>query len=133
MSETIQVDIVTPEKKIFSETNILSATVPGVEGDMGILNNHIPIITFLRPGKIHIQSLNKESSFFISDGVLEFNNNILTILASEIYDIELIDSAILDQLKNKAKAKVQREGQTDNESYLSSRFEEEVNQLSSSK
>jgi F-type H+-transporting ATPase subunit epsilon len=133
MSETIQVDIVTPEKKIFSETNILSSTVPGVEGDMGILNNHIPIITFLRPGKIHIQSLNKETSFFISDGVLEFNNNILTILASEIYDIESIDSAILDQLRNKAKTKIQKEGQTDNESYLSSRFQEEVNQLSSSK
>jgi len=133
MSETIQVDIVTPEKKIFSETNILSTTVPGVEGDMGILNNHIPIITFLRPGKIHIQSSNKETSFFISDGVLEFNNNILTILASEIYDTESIDSVILDQLKNKAKVKVQKEGQTDNESYLSNRFQEEVNQLSSSK
>lgn len=133
MNETIQVDIVTPERKIFSETGIVSTTVPGVEGDMGILNNHIPIITFLRPGKIHIQSSNKETSFFISDGVLEFNNNILTILASEIYNVEAIDPAILDQLKSRAKVKIQREGQTDNESYLSSKFEEEVNQLSSSK
>ena len=66
MSDTIQVDIVTPEKKIFSENNILSVTVPGIEGDMGILNNHIPIITFLRPGSIQIQAQNKDSSFFIS-------------------------------------------------------------------
>ena len=51
MSETIQLDIVTPEKKIFSDKGIESVTVPGIEGDMGILPNHIPIITFLKSGK----------------------------------------------------------------------------------
>jgi F-type H+-transporting ATPase subunit epsilon len=96
MSDAIQVDIVTPEKKIFSENNILSVTVPGIEGDMGILNNHIPIITFLRPGTIQIQAQNKDSSFFISDGVLEFSNNVLTILASEIYDLATIDPNTID-------------------------------------
>ena len=55
MSETIQVDIVTPEKKFFSENNVLSANVPGIEGDLEILSNHIPIITFLKPGRINIE------------------------------------------------------------------------------
>jgi F-type H+-transporting ATPase subunit epsilon len=130
MSDTIQVDIVTPEKKIFSENNILSVTVPGIEGDMGILNNHIPIITFLRPGTIQIQAQNKDSSFFISDGVLEFSNNVLTILASEIYDLATIEPDNINKLKAESKEKMQKENQSDNDIFLASKFEEEVNNLS---
>ena len=133
MIDAIQVDIVTPEKKIFSENNILSVTVPGIEGDMGILNNHIPIITFLRPGTIQIQAQNKDSSFFISDGVLEFSNNVLTILASEIYDLATIDPNTIDKLKAESKEKMQKENQSDNDIFLASKFEEEVNGLSSAK
>ena len=130
MSDTIQVDIVTPEKKIFSENSILSVTVPGIEGDMGILNNHIPIITFLRPGTIQIQAQNKDSSFFISDGVLEFSNNVLTILASEIYDLATIELDTINKLKADSKEKMQKENQSDNDIFLASKFEEEVNNLS---
>ena len=133
MSETIQVDIVTPEKKIFSENNVLSVNVPGIEGDLEILNNHIPIITFLKPGRINIEAEGSKKSFFISDGVLEFNSNVLTILVSEIFDTMAIDSTTLDYLRNKSKEKSQRQNQTDNEAYLSGRFEEEVNRLTSSK
>ena len=133
MSDAIQVDIVTPEKKIFSENNILSVTVPGIEGDMGILHNHIPIITFLRPGTIQIQAQNKDSSFFISDGVLEFSNNVLTILASEIYDLATIDPNTIDKLKAESKEKMQKENQSDNDIFLASKFEEEVNGLTSAK
>ena len=130
MSDTIQLDIVTPEKKFFSDKSVLSVTVPGIEGDVGILQNHIPIITFLRPGTIQVHSQNKETSFFIADGVLEFSNNIVTILASEIYDLATIDSKMIDYLKNKVKEKNQKENQTDNELFLASKFEEEVNSLS---
>jgi len=133
MSEVIQVDIVTPEKKIFSENNVLSVNVPGIEGDLEILNNHIPIITFLKPGRINIEAEGFKKSFFISDGVLEFNSNVLTILVSEIFDTMAIDSTTLDYLRNKSKEKSQRKNQTDNEAYLSGRFEEEVNRLTSSK
>jgi len=133
MSETIQVDIVTPEKKIFSENNVLSANVPGIEGDLEILSNHIPIITFLKPGRINIEAEGSKKSFFISDGVLEFNSNVLTILVSEIFDTMAIDSTTLEYLRNKSKEKSQRQNQTDNEAYLSGRFEEEVNRLTSSK
>ena len=133
MSETIQVDIVTPEKKIFSENNVLSVNVPGIEGDLEILSNHIPIITFLKPGRINIEVEGSKKSFFISDGVLEFNSNVLTILVSEIFDTMAIDNTTLDYLRNKSKEKSQRQNQTDNEAYLSGRFEEEVNRLTSSK
>jgi len=130
MSDTIQVDIVTPEKKFFSDKEVLSITVPGIEGDMGILYNHIPIITFLRPGTIQISSQDKEKSFFISDGVLEFSNNIVTVLASEIYDLAQIDSKIIESLKNRVKEKNQKQDKTDNELFLANKFEEEVNSLS---
>ena len=133
MSEIIQVDIVTPEKKIFSENNVLSVNVPGIEGDLEILNNHIPIITFLKPGRINIEAEGSKKSFFISDGVLEFNSNVLTILVSEVFDTMAIDSTTLDYLRNKSKEKSQRQNQNDNEAYLSGRFEEEVNRLTSSK
>ena len=133
MSEIIQVDIVTPEKKFFSEKNVLSAKVPGIEGDLEILSNHIPIITFLKPGRINIEVEGFKKSFFISDGVLEFNSNVLTILVSEISDTMAIDSTTLDYLRNKSKEKSQRQNQTDNEAYLSGRFEEEVSRLSSVK
>jgi F-type H+-transporting ATPase subunit epsilon len=133
MSETIQLDIVTPEKKIFSDKGIESVTVPGIEGDMGILPNHIPIITFLKSGKIIIETSGKQLSYFISDGVLEFNNNVLTILASEIYDLETISSKDIEHLKIKAKEKNSKQDLTDNEIFLASKFQEEVDLLSSSK
>ena len=133
MSETIQVDIVTPEKKIFSENNVLSVNFPGIEGDLEILSNHIPIITFLKPGRVNIEAEGSKKSFFISDGVLEFNSNVLTILVSEIFDTMVIDNTTLEYLRNKSKEKSQRQNQTDNEAYLSGRFEEEVNRLTSSK
>lgn len=133
MSETIQLDIVTPEKKIFSDKGIESVTVPGIEGDMGILPNHIPIITFLKSGKILIETSGKQLSYFISDGVLEFNNNLLTILASEIYDLETISSKDIEHLKTKAKEKNSKQDLTDNEIFLASKFQEEVDLLSSSK
>ena len=133
MSDTIQVDIVTPEKKFFSDKGVLSITVPGIEGDMGILYNHIPIITFLRPGTIQISSQDKEKSFFISDGVLEFSNNIVTVLASEIYDLAQIDSKIIESLKNRVKENNQKENKTDSELFLANKFEEEVNSLSSNR
>jgi F-type H+-transporting ATPase subunit epsilon len=133
MSETIQLDIVTPEKKIFSDKGIESVTVPGIEGDMGILPNHIPIITFLKSGKILIEASGKQLSYFISDGVLEFSNNLLTILASEIYDLETISSKDIEHLKTKAKEKNSKQDLTDNEIFLASKFQEEIDLLSSSK
>ena len=133
MSETIHLDIVTPEKKIFSDKGIESVTVPGIEGDMGILPNHIPIITFLKSGKILIETSGKQLSYFISDGVLEFSNNLLTILASEIYDLETISSKDIEHLKTKAKEKNSKQDLTDNEIFLASKFQEEVDLLSSSK
>jgi len=51
----MQVDIVTPEKVLFTQNDISMVTIPGIEGQMGILDNHVPVVTFMRPGIINIE------------------------------------------------------------------------------
>ena len=73
--------------------------------ELKVIKLNIPIITFLKPGRINIEAEGSKKSFFISDGVLEFNSNVLTILVSEIFDTMAIDSTTLDYLRNKSKEK----------------------------
>ena len=67
----MQVDIVTPEKVLFSEKEISMVTVPGIEGQMGILDNHLPVVTFLKPGVINVEST-ENKYFFTTGGVIDF-------------------------------------------------------------
>ena len=86
-------EIVTPEEVIFSD-NTTMVTLPSYEGDMGVLKNHIPIITFLRPGIIKVEKSEKNTeNFFIQDGTVEYFNNNLTILSSSNFC--LISSSFL--------------------------------------
>ncbi|MEK9732230.1 MAG: F0F1 ATP synthase subunit epsilon [Pelagibacteraceae bacterium] len=75
----MQVDIVTPESVLFSEKNISMVTVPGIEGQMGILDDHLPVVTFLKPGVINVEK-NENKYFFTTGGVVDFKNNSLSIL-----------------------------------------------------
>ena len=71
----MQVDIVTPEKVLFKDNEVPMVTIPGIEGQMGILDNHVPIVTFLRPGVINVENKNNKY-FFTTGGVVDFKNNI---------------------------------------------------------
>ena len=75
MENNFKVEIISPEKIIFSD-NSTQVTIPSYEGEMSILKNHISIITFLRPGII---TTNKDDGkiekFFVEDGIAEFNTN----------------------------------------------------------
>ena len=82
MSESFNIEIISPEKKLLTD-KINSATIPAFEGEMTILSNHIPIITFLRPGIVKINA-SKEIQYFLEEGTVEFSNNNLTILSSTI-------------------------------------------------
>ena len=89
MEDTYKIEIVSPEKVIFSDENVQEAILPSYEGEMGILKDHIPIISFLRPGIIKIfKSSENVNSFFAQDGIIEFYNNNLTILSTEIINIK---------------------------------------------
>jgi len=118
MEGSFRTEIISPEKVIFSgECSMM--TLPGYEGDMSILKNHIPIITFLRPGLIKlIDSSEKSEVFFIQDGVVEFFNNILVILSSSAINTKDVSKQFIDNLNNETKEKLSKKDINDRERYI---------------
>ena len=90
MNEEFKVEIVNPDKSFYSNESVREAVVPAFEGEMGILKDHISIISFLKPGIITILNNSSEEKFYVEDGILEFKDNVLSILTSSIYNIKNI-------------------------------------------
>ena len=104
MSEHFNLEIVNPEKSFLKKDNVAEVIVPGFEGEMGILKDHISIISFLKPGIIKVITGNQEDSFYVDDGIVEFKDNTLSILTSKIFDIKNPDkSKIQDMIKEAEK------------------------------
>ena len=98
MNEEFKVEIVNPEKSFFSKEDVTEVIVPAFEGEMGILKDHISIISFLKPGIITICSKSGEEKFFVEDGIVEFKNNNLSVLTSSIFDLKNIDKNKIQDL-----------------------------------
>ena len=116
MSEKFSVEIISPEQSILKE-DVNEVTIPAFEGEMSILKDHIPIITFLRPGIIKIGSDNKKF-FFIEEGTVEFSNNILLILTSSVVNIEKIDNDSIEKIIKKSEEILNKNETGDRERYL---------------
>ena len=118
MEGNFRTEIVSPEKVIFSgDCNM--TTLPGYEGDMSILKNHIPIITFLRPGLIKIKiDSEKNEEFFIQDGVVEFFNDILVILSSSVINKKNLSKKFIDNLNSETNEKLSKKDINDQERYI---------------
>ncbi len=115
MSDKFTVEIISPDKSILnSEVN--EVTIPSYEGQMGILKDHIPLITFLRPGIISIQ--NQEKKYFVEEGTVEFSNNRLLILTSTARDLKELDQNIIEDLLNQSEKKLSDNNFSDKEKYL---------------
>ena len=100
MSEEFKIEIVNPEKSFFSKEDVTEVIIPAFEGEMGILKDHISIISFLKPGIITINSKSGEDKFYVEDGIIEFKNNILSVLTSSIFNLkELQKNKVQDLLK----------------------------------
>jgi F-type H+-transporting ATPase subunit epsilon len=100
MSEEFKVEIVNPEKSFLLKEDVTEVIVPAFEGEMGILKDHISIISFLKPGIITIYSKSGEEKFFVEDGIVEFKNNNLSVLTSSIFNLKDVDkNKIQDLLK----------------------------------
>ena len=88
MSENFSIEIVNPEKSFLSKDNVSEVVVPAFEGEIGILKDHISIISFLKPGIIKVFSGSEEENFFVEDGIVEFKDNSLSILTSSIFNLK---------------------------------------------
>ena len=119
MEDTYKIEIVTPEKVIFSDDKVLEVILPSYEGEMGILKDHISIISFLRPGIIKIlKSSENTNSFFVQDGIIEFYNNSLTILSNKIINIKNFNKDNIDQLIIETEKILNEEKLDDDNRYL---------------
>ena len=93
MSEEFKVEIVNPEKSFLTKEDVTEVVVPAFEGEMGILKDHISIISFLKPGIIKILSKTGDENYYVEDGIIEFKNNNLSILTSSILNLSDIDKS----------------------------------------
>ena len=88
MNEEFKIDIVNPEKSFLSKEDVIEVVVPAYEGEMGILRDHISIISFLKPGIIKIKSKSGDENYYVEDGIIEFKNNNLSVLTSFIFNLK---------------------------------------------
>jgi F-type H+-transporting ATPase subunit epsilon len=118
MSQEFKVEIVNPDKSFLSKEDIIEAVVPAFEGEMGILKDHISIISFLKPGIIKLFSQSGDESFYVEDGILEFKNNNLSILTSSIFNIKDMDQNKIKEIIKKAEIESENVEITDQNKYL---------------
>ncbi len=118
MSEEFKIEIVNPEKSFLSKEDATEVVVPAFEGEMGILKDHISIISFLKPGIIKVYSKSEENKYFVEDGIVEFKDNSLSILTSSIYNLTDFDRSKIDQILKKAEKESNDENIDDQKKYL---------------
>jgi len=116
MSDKFIVEIITPEISIL-KTEANEVTIPSYEGQMGILKDHIPLITFLRPGIIFIQG-KEEKKYYVEEGTVEFSNNNLLILTSTAKNLKDLNQNYIKSLLNDAEKKLGENSFSDKEKYL---------------
>ena len=128
MSDKFTVEIISPEQVILKqETN--EVTIPSYEGQMGILKDHIPLITFLRPGLINIKS-EKEIKFYVEEGTVEFSNNKLLILTSTAKNLLNFKKNLIDDIIQKEQSKLTDPAISDKERYTVSYKLETLKEIS---
>ena len=116
MSEKFTIEIISPNKSII-KTETSEVVIPSFEGEMGILKDHIPLITFLRPGLINIKT-NTDQKFFVEEGTVEFSNNNLLILTSTAKEVTKMNKKFIDTLISESEKKLDKNEITDKERYL---------------
>ena len=118
MSEEFKIEIVNPEKSFLVKEDVLEVVVPAFEGEMGILKDHISIISFLKPGIIKILSKSGDENYYVEDGIVEFKNNNLSILTSSIFNLTDLDKSKQQDLLKLAEEEAGKPDITDQSKYL---------------
>jgi|TARA_B100001057_G_scaffold56710_1_gene50235 F-type H+-transporting ATPase subunit epsilon/F-type H+-transporting ATPase subunit delta len=118
MSEEFKIEIVNPEKSFLIKEDVSEVVVPAFEGEMGILKDHISIISFLKPGIIKISSKSGDENYYVEDGIVEFKNNNLSILTSTILNVADIDKSKQEDLLKQAEEESGKTEISDQSKYL---------------
>ena len=118
MSEEFKIEIVNPEKSFLVKEDAIEVVVPAFEGEMGILKDHISIISFLKPGIIKILSKSGDENYYVEDGIVEFKNNNLSILTSSIFNLTDLDKSKQQDLLKLAEEEASKPDITDQSKYL---------------
>ena len=118
MEDNFKLEIISPEKIIFSD-DVKMTTLPSYEGDMGILKNHISIITFLRPGIIKVQKNDGSfEEFFVQDGTVEYFNESLVVLSASAINVKNLSKDLVDNLNKDTQDKLTDQNITDHDRYI---------------
>ena len=118
MGEEFKLEVVNPEKSFLSKEDVIEVVVPAFEGEMGILKDHISIISFLKPGIIKVYSKIGEEKYYVEDGIIEFKNNNLSILTSSIFNIKDIEKNKVDEMIRKAEEETNKDNVSDQVKFL---------------
>ena len=118
MSDEFKVEIVKPERSFLSKEDVTEVVVPAFEGEMGILKDHISIISFLKPGVIKIFSKTAEENYYVEDGIVEFKNNNLSILTSSIFNVKDMDKNKIEEIIKQAENDSNNSEINDQDKYL---------------
>ena len=131
MTENFKVDIVNPEKSFLSKEDVVEAVIPAFEGEMGILKDHISIISFLKPGIISIKSKSGDEKYYVEDGIIEFKDNTLSILTSSIFNLDKIDRSYVSQSLSDTEKLLSKEDLDDQSRFLISQKIDVLKSISS--
>ena len=131
MSEEFKLEIVNPEKSFLNKEDVTEVLVPAYEGDMGILKDHISIISFLKPGILKVFSKNVEDKYYVEDGIIEFKDNTLSILTSSIFNLDKIDRSYLSQSLSDTEKLLNKEDLDDQSRFLISQKIDVLKSISS--
>ena len=118
MSVEFKIEIVNPDKSFLSKEDVTEVIVPAFEGEMGILKDHISIISFLKPGIITIHSKSGEEKYYVEDGIIEFKNNNLSVLTSSILSLREIEKNKLNDMIKIAEEELNKSDIDDQSKYL---------------
>ena len=129
MSDSFNLEIVNPEKLFLSLNNVSEVVVPAFEGDMGILKDHISIISFLKPGIVKVFTGNEVKELYVEDGIIEFSENSLSILTSRIIDIKEIKKDDLSSMINEANEALKDENLDDQKRFIANQKIDVLNRL----
>jgi F-type H+-transporting ATPase subunit epsilon/F-type H+-transporting ATPase subunit delta len=118
MGEEFNLEIINPDKSFLNKKDVTEVVVPALEGEMGILKDHISIISFLKPGIIKVYSKSGEDQYYIEDGILEFKNNNLSVLTSSIINVKDLEKNKIQELMKLAEEDVGKPDLNDQSRYL---------------